>query len=155
MTKITLDLWRWGPFHNKSGVIVSWENVRTNKDVQMYKILQQKNLFLCQKKTPSKRKRPKLFFAKFDLYNMDFQSLFSQISKIWELFFWSVGNYFSCKRLHLQRKTALFLRRNWLFLTMGASLVGQPGFYLTNRIKTINFKWHFWLVKTIPSSLFV
>ena len=23
MTKITLDMWMWGPFHNRSGIIVS------------------------------------------------------------------------------------------------------------------------------------
>ena len=28
----------WGPFYNKPGVIVSWENVWKNKYVQMYKV---------------------------------------------------------------------------------------------------------------------
>ena len=39
MTKVTLDMWMWGPFYNKSGVTVSWESVRANNYVQMYKIL--------------------------------------------------------------------------------------------------------------------
>ena len=38
MTKITLDMWMWGPFYNKPGVIVNWENVWKNKYVQMYKV---------------------------------------------------------------------------------------------------------------------
>ena len=39
MTKITVDMWMWGPFHNRFSVIVSWENVWTNSCVQMYKVL--------------------------------------------------------------------------------------------------------------------
>ena len=39
MTKITLNMWIWEPFHNKSGVIVSSENVWTSNNVQMYDIL--------------------------------------------------------------------------------------------------------------------
>ena len=39
MTKIALDMWMWGLFHNRSGVIVSWENVWTNSYAQMYKVL--------------------------------------------------------------------------------------------------------------------
>ena len=33
MAKTILDMWMWGPFHNKSGVIVNWENVWTNSYV--------------------------------------------------------------------------------------------------------------------------
>ena len=37
--KIKLNMWMWEPFHNKSGVIVSSENVWTNNNVQMHNIL--------------------------------------------------------------------------------------------------------------------
>ena len=39
MTKVTLDMWIWEQFHNKSGVIVSSENMWTSSNVQMYNIL--------------------------------------------------------------------------------------------------------------------
>ena len=39
ITKITLDMLMRGLSHNKSGVIVSRENVRTNIYLQMYKAL--------------------------------------------------------------------------------------------------------------------
>ena len=39
MTKIALNMWIWEPFHNKSGAIVSSENVWTSNNVQMYDIL--------------------------------------------------------------------------------------------------------------------
>ena len=39
MTKITLDMWMRGAFHNRSGVNVSSENLWTNSYVQIYKVL--------------------------------------------------------------------------------------------------------------------
>ena len=33
MTKTMLDMWLWDPFHNRSGVIVSWEIVWANSYV--------------------------------------------------------------------------------------------------------------------------
>ena len=39
MKTISLDMWMFGPFHNKSGLIVSWENVWRNNYVHMYKVL--------------------------------------------------------------------------------------------------------------------
>ena len=62
----------WGSFHNRSGVIVSWENVWTNNYVQMYEFLQQDNLFLSQDEIQLKSKRLKfllhsmIFFTKFE-----------------------------------------------------------------------------------------
>ena len=52
-----LDMWMWGLFHNKSGVIASWEKVWTNNCVQMNKALYNKATYL-----------------------------FSQLVRIWELF---------------------------------------------------------------------
>ena len=54
-----------------------------------------------------------IFFTKIDfLYNADFQSLFSLMIRICELYFWPVGIYFSRKLLCLQRKTAPLLSRS-------------------------------------------
>ena len=39
MTKITQNMEMWQPFHNKSDVIVTSENIWTNSNVQMYNIL--------------------------------------------------------------------------------------------------------------------
>ena len=39
MTKIPRNMGMWQPFHNKSDVIVSSENMWTNSNVQMYNIL--------------------------------------------------------------------------------------------------------------------
>ena len=43
-----------------------------------------------------------IVFTKFDLYNSIFESLFSQIIRIWKLFFRPVVTYFSWKCLYLQ-----------------------------------------------------
>ena len=93
-TKITLDMWMGGPFHNRSGVIISWENVWTNSYVQS---LVTKQSFLSENKTQSKRKGPKFLIALGDflykvwmVYSTAFQSLFSELIRVWELFF-SVG----------------------------------------------------------------
>ena len=73
MTKITLNMWMWEPFHDKSGVIISWENVCKNNYVQMYKVLKQNNLFLSQSETSSKRNRSKFMIALGDiLYKVGF-----------------------------------------------------------------------------------
>ena len=54
-----------------------------------------------------------IFFTKIDFqYNTDFQGLFSQVIRICELYFWSIGIYFSRKLLCLQRKTAPLLSRS-------------------------------------------
>ena len=45
MTKITLDLWMWGPFHNISGAIVNWENVLSNRTIWNAQTLVKNNLF--------------------------------------------------------------------------------------------------------------
>ena len=63
-----------------------------------------------------------------DLQNSAFESLFSQIIRIWKLFFRSVGTYVFCKCLCIKRKTALPLSRNKFLLSIRASLVGKTGF---------------------------
>ena len=106
MTKIMLHMWMWGPFHNKSGVNVSWENVLTNKCI---KSCDKANYFHLKTKPHWKGNVQKfwlhsvIFFTKVDLYNADFRSLFLQINRVWELFFLSVGSYFPCRLLCLQR----------------------------------------------------
>ena len=118
MTKITLDRWMLGRFHNKLGVIVSQENKWTN---------------MCQC-TTSRTKTPYfsvitklyrdenaqnfwlhsvIFFTSMKFsFHTAFQSLLLQIIRIWELFFRSVESYYICKHLCPQRKTALPLNRN-------------------------------------------
>ena len=81
-------------------------------DKKMWRVLKYKEIF---------------FFTRFDLYSSDFESLRSQIIRIWKLFFRSIGTYFSCKLLCLQRKTSLPLSRNKFLLSIGASLVGKAG----------------------------
>ena len=71
----------WGPFHNKSGVIVNSENVWANDYVQN-----------CVTKKPIFVSERVIFLTKFG--NTAFQCLFPQIIRIWELFFQSVGSYF-------------------------------------------------------------
>ena len=39
-------VWMWGPFHNRSGVIVSWENVWVNSYMQMYKSLKKQPIIV-------------------------------------------------------------------------------------------------------------
>ena len=53
--------------------------------------------------------------TKSDLYNSAFESLFSQITRIWKLFSRSVGTFFSCKLLRLKLKTTLPLSRKKFF----------------------------------------
>ena len=107
--KKILDIWMWESFHNKSGATVSRKNMSINNYVQMCKILEN-NLLLSQNETPSKRKRPKFLLAlgdflyKFFLNNTVFQSLSLDIVAVWELIFWSVSSYFSCRFLYLNRK---------------------------------------------------
>ena len=79
-----------------------------------------------------------IFFTKFDLYSTAFQRLFSQIMRILEQFFRSVGSCFSCTLLCLQWKTVPLLRRNKFFLTIVPSLVGKTGFSLTHCNKEIS-----------------
>ena len=44
MTKVTRNMGMSQPFHNKSDVIASSENMWTNSNVQMYNILEQNNI---------------------------------------------------------------------------------------------------------------
>ena len=77
MPNITLDIWILGPFHNKSGVIASWENVWTNNYVQCIEFWDKATDFCF--KTKLHRNfwlHSLIFFAKFDLHNTDFQNLF-------------------------------------------------------------------------------
>ena len=48
MTKVTLDMWMWGPFHNRSGVIASWGNVRTNRYVKCTKSCEKQPIFVSK-----------------------------------------------------------------------------------------------------------
>ena len=166
MKKIKLDMRMWGPFHNKSSVIVSCENVWTNNWVQIKKSCN-KTIYFCLKTKFHRKGYVRnflldsiIFFTKFDLYNTTFQSLFSQIIWIWELFFrWAVS-YLSCKLLCLQRKTALPLSRNLFLSTIGASLVEKADFFLTNGNKRISIRklvliWHIFQhskIKTISKT---
>ena len=79
-----------------------------------------------------------IFFTKFYLYNMAFQSLFSQIIRISELFSRSVGI-----NLCLQRKTARPFSRNQFLLPISASLVGKSGFSQKpeNSRTSYSFQW--------------
>ena len=63
------------------------------------------------------------------VYNLAFESLFSQKIRIWKLFFRLVENYFSGKLLCLTWKTALLSITKFL-LSISASLVGNAGFSL-------------------------
>ena len=56
-TKTTLNMRMQRPFHNKSGVNLSSENV------WMSNYMQQNNLFFSQNETPSKRGLPKYLIA--------------------------------------------------------------------------------------------
>ena len=60
MTKITLDLWMWGPFHNISGAIVNWENVLSNSYMKCTNSCKKQPIL---NKTQSKRKRPEFLIA--------------------------------------------------------------------------------------------
>ena len=68
--------------------------------------------------------------TKSDLYSSAFESLFSQITRIWKLFSRSVGTFFSCKLLCLKQKTTLPLSRKKFFLSIASFLVGKAGFSL-------------------------
>ena len=106
-----------------------------------------KQPFLSQNETQSKRKRRKFLIALDFLYKVSivyctaFQSLFSEIIRIWELFFRSAGSSFSYKHLFLQWKTALSLSRNWFLLTilyiLSVYMVGRAGFSLAHGNKRI------------------
>ena len=80
---ITLECEYGEPMHNKSGIIANWENVWTNNYVLLYKT------YFCLK-TRLHRKvwlHSVIFFTKFHLHSTAFQILFSQIIRMWELFF--------------------------------------------------------------------
>ena len=127
MTKITMDMLMWGPFHNRSDVIVNWEDVWTNGYVKCTKSCK-KTTYFCLKKKLNRKGNVRnfclhwvIFFTKFEQYNTVFQSLFLEIIRIWELFFRSVRSYFSFKRIYLQGKTTLPLCGNQFLLTICTS----------------------------------
>ena len=115
---------------------------------------------LSQNETPTKHHFWLLiFFAKFDLYKTAFQSLFSQIIRIWKLFFRSAESYVSCKLLRLQRKTAFPFSRNEFILIIGPSLVIKAGFSQTHGNKerisnrTLVLMWHIFQQSEIKNEL--
>ena len=44
----------WGPFHNRSGVIVSWENVWTNSYVQIHSLVTKQPIFVTKRNSIEK-----------------------------------------------------------------------------------------------------
>ena len=60
-TKITLNMWIWGTFQNKSAVIANWENVWMNSYVQMYKSLGTKQPYFVLKRNAIEKKTPEIF----------------------------------------------------------------------------------------------
>ena len=62
----------WGPFHNRSGVIVTWENVWMNRYVQMDKVCNKATKFCLKTKLNRKEKvrnfllHSLIFFTKFE-----------------------------------------------------------------------------------------
>ena len=118
MTKITLNIWIWEPFHNKSSVIVSSGNVWTNDNVQMQIYLVTKQPNLVSERSSIEKARSNTFdYTRW----LSWQSLICtmRLSKVcfrreseFGKSFWSVGSYFSCKRLCLQLQTTLSQGRN-------------------------------------------
>ena len=81
-----------------------------------------------------------VFFTKFEQYKAAFQSLFSEIIRICELFFRSFESY-SSRILNLQWKTALPLSRNYTFnypYILSLYILGKTGFFLTHGNKIIS-----------------
>ena len=118
MTKITLNMWIWEPFQNKSNVIVSSGNVWTNDNVQIqiYLVTKQPNL-VSERNSIEKARSNTFGYTRW----LSWQSLICTIrlSKVcfrreleYGKIFWSVGSYFSCKRLCLQLQTTLPHGRN-------------------------------------------
>ena len=114
--KETLDMWMWGTFHNRSEVIVNWENVWTNSYVKCTKPCKKQPIFVS-KRNSIEKETSEIFDCTrwFSLQSLNsiirlFKVL--EIIRIWELLFWSVGSYFSFKLLYLQWKTALPLSGN-------------------------------------------
>ena len=72
MTNITQDILIRDSFHNRSGVLVRWKNVWANSYEQMYKVLQQNNLFCLKMKLDRKGNvqhfwlHSVILFTKFD-----------------------------------------------------------------------------------------
>ena len=67
------------------------------------------------------------FLYKYWFVQFGFWSLFSHIIRIWKLLVRSVGTYFSCKILCLQRETTLPFIKNKFLLSIRASLVAKTG----------------------------
>ena len=92
MTKISLDMWIWWPFHNKSGVIVRWKMFRRITICKCTEFCNKATDFCLKTKLHWKGNVQNIllysviFFTKFDLHNTAFQSLLSLIARIWELF---------------------------------------------------------------------
>ena len=131
MTKITLDIWMLGPFHNKSDSLQVYKMCgRTT--ICKYTEFCNKATYFCFKTKLYRKGNVRnfwlhslFFFRKFHLYNTDFRSLFLQISRIWELFFlllllinWKLlfcVNFYACNRkpLFCLVETSFFWK-NWL-----------------------------------------
>ena len=83
-----------------------------------------------------------IFFTKFEQYNMAFQSLFSKIIRIWELFFRSVGSFFSFKLFTYNEKLLFHLVETNFFFNyqyiLSVYIVGKAGFSPTHGNKRIS-----------------
>ena len=92
MTKITLNMWIWEPFHNKSILIVSSGNVWTQTvQMQIYLLTKQPNLVSKQNYFEKARSNTLDYTRWLSLQslickNTAFKSLFSQRIRIWEKF---------------------------------------------------------------------
>ena len=117
MTKITLNMWIWEPFHNKSILIVSSGNVWTQTvQMQIYLVTKQPNLVSKQNYFEKARSNTFAYTRWLSLQRLICKIRLSKVCFRRELEFgknfWSVESYFSCKRLCLQQQAALPSSRN-------------------------------------------
>ena len=117
MTKITLNMWIWEPFHNKSILIVSSGNVWTQTvQMQIYLVTKQPNLVSKQNYFEKARSNTFAYTRWLSLQSLICKIRLSKVCFRRELefgkSFWSVESYFSCKRLCLQQQAALPSSRN-------------------------------------------
>ena len=117
MTKITLNMWIWEPFHNKSILIVSSGNVWTQTvQMQIYLVTKQPNLVSKQNYFEKARSNTFAYTRWLSLQRLICKIRLSKVCFRRELefgkIFWSVESYFSCKRLCLQQQAALPSSRN-------------------------------------------
>ena len=93
MTKLTLNMWMWSPFYNRSGVIVSCENMWTNSSVQMYSLVTTKQPIFVSKWNSVEKETSEIFDCTrwFSLQNLN------STIRLFKVCFWrklEFGDYF-------------------------------------------------------------